>query len=133
MWQTIGQTKIITLAEKAIKKGKFAQAFLLVGRKHIGKKTLALDLARALNCHGEKPPCSKCQPCTRISNGNHADTVVLSIDSPDILEDDKERTKIGIKKIQYLQNMAGLPPFEAKFKILIIDCAEDMSNEAANC
>ncbi|MBM3173286.1 MAG: DNA polymerase III subunit delta', partial [Chloroflexi bacterium] len=104
MWKTIGQTKAITLIEGSIKTDSLAHAYLLVGPEHIGKTTLALDLARALNCQGDKKPCNQCQSCTKISNGKHADIMILSLDSPDIPEDDKERTKIGIKKIHYLQN-----------------------------
>ncbi len=29
----------------------------------VGKMTLAIDLARALNCEADEPPCGKCPPC----------------------------------------------------------------------
>ena len=133
MWKTIGQTKAIALIEGRLKTDNLAHAYLLVGPEHIGKTTLALDLARALNCQGEEKPCDQCQSCARITSGKHADIMILSLDSPDIPEDAKERTKIGIEKIHYLQNSASLPPYEGKFKIFIIDGAEYLSNEAANC
>ncbi|MBM3166427.1 MAG: DNA polymerase III subunit delta' [Chloroflexi bacterium] len=133
MWKTIGQDKAIALIEGSLKTDNLAHAYLFVGPEHIGKTTLALDLARAVNCQGENKPCTQCQSCTRISNGKHADIIMLSLDSPDIPGDDKERTKIGIKKIHYLQNSASLPPYEGKLKIFIIDDAEHLSNEAANC
>jgi len=132
MWQIIGQTKTIALIENVLKTGKVAQAYLLVGPKHIGKTTLALDFTRALNCPGEKPPCNECSSCRRIASGVHTDTMIISLDSTELTKESKTRTEISIDDIRELQRSASLPPYEGNYKIFIIDGAEYLSNEAAN-
>ncbi len=133
MWQTIGQSKILTLFERSLEAGDLAHAYLIVGAEHIGKMTLALDLARAVNCEGDKPPCSKCEPCSRIINGKHTDITIISVSTPSSQGEAKTRTEIGIDDIKDLQRSACLPPYEGKYKVFIIEDAEYLSGEAANC
>ncbi len=45
----------------------------------------------------------------------------------------KTGQEIGIDEIKVLQHNANLPPYEGKFKIFIINGAESLSHEAANC
>ena len=47
--------------------------------------------------------------------------------------DTKSRVEISIDDIRGLQHNASLPPFEGKCKVFIIDGAEYLSSEAANC
>jgi DNA polymerase-3 subunit delta' len=133
MWQTIGQPEALALFKHSLKAGSLAHAYLLVGAPHIGKMTLALDLARALNCQGDEPPCGQCQSCKRITEGKHADIRTISLNSTRDLGDTKARVEIGIDDIRELQHNASLPPFEGKHKVFIIDGAEYLSTEAANC
>lgn len=133
MWQTIGQSKALALLEQGLTTGDLAHAYLFVGAPHIGKMTLALDLARALNCQGDKPPCSECQPCHRISNGKHTDITIIGVNSTKDSGEAKSRVEISIDAIRDLQRNASLPPYEGKCKVFIIDGAEYLSSEAANC
>ena len=133
MWQTIGQPEALALIKHSLQTGSLAHAYLLVGAPHIGKMTLALDLARALNCEGNNAPCGECQPCRRIIEGKHADIRIVSLNSARDSGDTKARVEIGIDDIRELQHNASLPPFEGKYKVFIIDGAEYLSTEAANC
>ncbi len=123
MWRVIGQDRIVSLLDYSLAGNGIAHAYLLVGPRHIGKGTLALDLACALNCEGPGVPCGQCRSCRRILEGKHADVTVTGLDS---------RTEIGIEDIRGLQRMASLPPYEGKCKAFIIDGAEYLSTEAAN-
>jgi DNA polymerase-3 subunit delta' len=123
MWQVIGQDKILSVLNYSLTANAIAHAYLLVGRRHVGKGTLAMNLAQALNCDGSEPPCGQCRSCQRIMEGKHADVTPLGLDS---------RTEIGIDDIRGLQRLANLPPYEGKCKVFIIDDAEYLSTEAAN-
>jgi DNA polymerase-3 subunit delta' len=123
MWQVIGQDKILSLLDYSLKTDAIAHAYLLVGPRHVGKGTLAINLAQALNCDGPELPCGQCRSCQRILEGKHADVVPIGLDS---------RTEIGIDDIRGLQRLANLPPYEGKCKVFIIDDAEYLSTEAAN-
>ena len=123
MWQVIGQDKLLTLLDYSIKTNTVAHAYLLVGPRYIGKGTLALNLAQALNCDEPEPPCGQCRSCRRILEGKHADVTTTGLVS---------KTEIGIDDIKELQYLANLPPYEGKYKVFIIDGAEYLSTEAAN-
>jgi DNA polymerase-3 subunit delta' len=133
MWKTIGQPEALSLIKHSLQTSSLAHAYLLVGAPHIGKMTLALDLACTLNCDGKESPCGECQPCRRIIEGKHADTSIISLNSVRDSGDTKARVEIGIDDIRELQRNASLPPFEGRYKIFVIDGAEYLSIEAANC
>jgi DNA polymerase-3 subunit delta' len=123
MWQVIGQDKILSLLDYSLKTNTIAHAYLLVGPRHVGKGTLAINLAQALNCDGPELPCGQCRSCQRILESKHADVTPIGLDS---------KTEIGIDDIRGLQRLANLPPYEGKCKVFIIDDAEYLSTEAAN-
>jgi DNA polymerase-3 subunit delta' len=123
MWQVIGQDKVLSLLDYSLETNAIAHAYLVAGPRHVGKGTLAFNLAQALNCDSPEPPCGQCRSCQRILEGKHADVIPLGLDS---------KTEIGIDDIRGLQRLANLPPYEGKYKVFIIDDAEYLSTEAAN-
>ena len=123
MWRVIGQNKILSLLDYGLKTNAMAHGYLLVGPRHVGKGTLAINLAQALNCDGQEVPCGECRSCQRILEGKHADVTPIGLDG---------RTEIGIDDIRGLQRSAHLPPYEGKCKVFIIQEAEYLSTEAAN-
>ncbi|MGQ9546546.1 MAG: DNA polymerase III subunit delta' [Dehalococcoidia bacterium] len=123
MWRVIGQDKILSLLDYGLKTNAIAHAYLLIGPRHVGKGTLAINLAQALNCDALEVPCGECRSCQRILEGKHADVTVTRVDS---------RTEIGIDDVKELQRLANLPPYEGKCKVFIIEDAEYLSAEAAN-
>ncbi len=130
MWQIIGQGRAVSLLQQSLKAGRLAHAYLLVGPQHVGKMTLAIKLAQALNCEAEEKPCLECTACKKIAAGSHADIQVIGLS---LNEDETETKVIKIEQIRDVLHMASLPPFEGKHKVFIIDGAELMSTDAANC
>jgi DNA polymerase-3 subunit delta' len=130
MWQVIGQGRAVSLLQQSLKAGKLAHAYLLVGPPHVGKMTLAVLLAQALNCEADEKPCLVCDSCKKIAAGTHADVRVIGI-APN--EEEVEAKLIGIDQIKDMQHSASLPPFEGRHKVFIIDGAELLSTDAANC
>ena len=132
MWQLVGQTKAISFLQRSLEGGAVAHAYLFVGPPQVGKMTLALELAKALNCEAAEAPCGRCVSCQKIASAKHAD--VQTIDLPGGRNSDEARlqTEISIDQIRELQHSASLPPFEGKFKVFIINGAELLSHEAAN-
>jgi len=110
-----------------------AHAYLLAGPPHVGKMTLAINLAQALNCEKAEPPCGECASCQKIASAKHPDIQIIGLTSNDNSAEAKPRAEISIDQIREMQHSANLPPFEGKYKVFIIDGAELLSNEAANC
>ena len=123
MWQVIGQDRNLVLLDRSLKEKSIAHAYLFVGPRHVGKRTLALNLAQALNCEGLEPPCGQCRSCRRILEGKHADVIPIGLNS---------KTEISIDDVREARHLANLPPYEGKCKVFIVNDAEYLSNEASN-
>jgi len=132
VWQVVGQTKVVSLLQRSLERETVAHAYLVVGPPHVGKMTLALDLAKALNCEASDPPCGMCDSCQKIALAKHADVQIIGLSS-DGNSVDKPRVEISIDQIRQMQHSASFPPFEGRCKVFIIDRAELLSDEAANC
>ena len=133
MWQVVGQDRPVSLLKRSLEKGVLAHAYLFSGPPHVGKMTLALNLAQALNCEADEPPCGECSSCQRIASAKHADVQIIGLASAANTDEAKTRTEISIDQIRQVQRSANLLPFEGRGKIFIIDGAEHLSTEAANC
>ncbi len=131
MWQVVGQNRALSLLQRSLEKGSLAHAYLLVGPPHVGKMTLAINLAQAVNCQEAEAPCGECVSCKKIALGEHADVQIIGLNGN--LTEAKTRTEIGIDQIREVQHSSSLPPFEGISRVFIVDGAEQLSTEAANC
>ena len=133
MWSVIGQTRAVSLLQRSLERGSLAHAYLFVGPAHVGKMTLALNLAQALNCAAAEPPCGQCLSCQKIASAKHADVQIVGLNRDGDSDEPRPRAEISIDQIRQVQHSASLPPFEGRHKVFIIDGAELLSTEAANC
>ncbi|MDI6815082.1 MAG: AAA family ATPase [Dehalococcoidales bacterium] len=133
MWQVVGQNRVVSLLQRSLERGALAHAYLFVGPRHVGKMTLALNLAQALNCEATESPCAVCASCQKIALAKHADVQIIGLVNDTNSAEAKPRAEIGIDQIRQMQHSSCLPAFEGKYKVFIIDGAELLSIEAANC
>jgi len=134
MWQVVGHQWAIALLQNSLTRGNISHAYLFTGSPRIGKTTLALKLARALNCTGEDKPCGECLSCRKISQGIHPDVRMVDLAyQKGLLEEREGSTALGIDAIRSIQSDAALMPFEGRWKVFIIPQAENMTPGAANC
>ena len=73
LWKTHGQEHLTAALDRALREGRLAHAYLLTGPVGVGKATLAMEMAQAVNCVEQERPCGKCQQCQRIQRGIHSD------------------------------------------------------------
>ena len=78
-WQTIGNEKATGALRRALDGSRLPHALLIAGPEHVGKMSLALDLASALNCTGDEKPCGECAGCSRTRRGLHTDIHVVGL------------------------------------------------------
>jgi DNA polymerase-3 subunit delta' len=132
MWQVVGQERAVTLLQRSLKSGSLAHAYLFVGPAHVGKMTLAINLAQALNCEAADSPCGECTSCQKIAAAKHADVQIIDLGGGEVSAEAETRVKISVEQIEQLQRSASLPPFEGKHKVFILDGVEFLSIGAAN-
>ena len=130
--ELIGHSGVISFLDHSLQSGRLSHAYLFVGPRHVGKTAVALYLAKAVNCQGEgKKPCDSCSQCRRIESRQHTDVQVIGIPASE--EGGQGTTRIKIESIRELQRQASIHPYEGTCRVYIIDGAELLSHEAANC
>ncbi|UCG83794.1 MAG: DNA polymerase III subunit delta' [Dehalococcoidia bacterium] len=133
MWSVIGQSQAVELLRYSLKSGRLAHAYLFVGQSNVGKMTLAINLAQALNCEREERPCGQCTACSRIATGKHADVQIIGRSSDTGSGESAPKKEISIAQIRELQQIASLQPYEGRHRVFIIDGAEYLNEESSNC
>ncbi|MCK9582372.1 MAG: DNA polymerase III subunit delta' [Endomicrobiales bacterium] len=132
----IGQTKAKSILESQLKTARVGHAYLFLGSEGVGRKKTALEFAKALNCASDSIntlPCSLCESCRKIDNGNHPDVTVVNFKWQALALDEEEKeSSIGIKTIEKVQKVISLKKNEAKYRVVIIDPAEALTLDAAN-
>ena len=132
-WKTLGQAHIIGRLQPALEQGRESHAYLLTGPPHVGKLTLAREIAQAVNClRGKGAPCHQCEQCQRIAQGIHADVRVVDLEFSRAVEGRNTVNAITIDAIREMSRTVSLNPFEGSRTVIIIDGATAMSPEAAN-
>jgi DNA polymerase III subunit delta' len=120
-----GHGKQIGMLKKAMEQARIGQAYIFSGPDAIGKKTLALAFAQALNCERADQihdACGLCLSCRKISHGSHPDIHLLQT----------QAQFIRIDEIRSLQAQMTFKPLEGKKRIMILDDADKMNEQAAN-
>ncbi len=101
----LGNSTTVTHLRESIAAGRFPQAMILAGPRGAGKYTLALMLARAMNClkptdrDGLPDFCGVCSNCERIGEStNLEDRVAEAITARDEMRDvDKRETRVFVQ------------------------------------
>lgn len=119
----LGNSRVKKILRKALQKNKIPNSMLFCGPDGVGKKHMALTLARAMNCAQKKDDaCEVCPSCKAIHMGNF----------PDVMEIYPEGNVIKIEQMRTLRKIAYLKPMVGKKRIFIVDEVEKMTEEAAN-
>jgi DNA polymerase III subunit delta' len=133
-----GHDAIADRFRRALAGGRLASTFLFVGPPGIGKRTFAFRLAQSLLCERvashNLAPCGECPSCRQVRSLNHPDVQWVSkpadkafIPLELLIGDAEHRMRAGL-----CYNIA-LKPYSGRHKIAIIDDADYLNKEGANC
>jgi DNA polymerase-3 subunit delta' len=138
-WQAIvGQADVVDQLRRRFESGKIYGTFLFVGPAGVGKRTTALLLAKTLLCqagrHADFEPCGQCEDCRLCEAGTHPDLLV--VEKPEGKQDIPLALLIGEDERRNREGLChdiGLKPFRGGRRIAIVDDADDLNDEGANC
>lgn len=123
----IGHEWAIDLLKEHVAHNKIRHAYLFTGPGGVGRRTLALRLAQAINCPqplapGE--PCLTCRTCSRIERMQHPDLAVVQAE--------QVGGTLKVEQIRELQRSLALSPYEGRYRIALLLRFEEAHPSAAN-
>ncbi|MFZ5791938.1 MAG: DNA polymerase III subunit delta' [Pseudomonadota bacterium] len=135
---------------RAAATGRLAHGWLITGPRGVGKATLAFRFARYLLAGGAgaeaqtpglfgtpEPPAAqslRLEPghpvSRRVASGGHADLRVIERGWDE--KKKKLRSEIVVDDVRDIGTFLHLTPAEGGWRVVVVDCAEDMNRNAAN-
>jgi DNA polymerase III subunit delta' len=147
----LGNASAVEILKRAIEQDRLPHAMIFAGPSGVGKCTLALLVAQYLNCLAPtgKGACGNCSVCKRIMAiiqsrylqcevlkegfcGHCPSCRIRTKCHPDIRLVEPEKTTISIEQVRGLIGEIAFQPMEARYRVVILDPAEQMRPEAHN-
>jgi len=122
----LGHAKPISSLQRAIKNEKVVTSYLFLGNEGIGKKFVALQFAKVLNCLEPEADggdaCDHCSSCKKIEHALH----------PDVLLVEPEGQVIKREQLVRMQRELVYRPYEGKRRVCILTAADRMAPSMPN-
>ncbi|NUO09292.1 MAG: DNA polymerase III subunit delta' [Candidatus Brocadia sp.] len=121
------QDRVIKLFQNALINDRLAHAYIFAGQEGVGKTLFSKELAKVIFCQHPAgvDACDACNHCQRIASDNFSDLFLIL--------PEKNSRVIKIEQLKYLQDILNVKPLESKHKVVIIQSADKMNEEASNC
>jgi DNA polymerase-3 subunit delta' len=121
----VGHETQIAALRQALEQDRLHHAYVFLGPEGVGKRTVALALAKAVHCAAASGDfCGRCENCLKIDNQNH----------PDVrrVQPLAGKRDISIEQVRTLERELGYRSFSGGKKIVVIDPASLMNVPAQN-
>ncbi len=114
-WDISGHEWAARLLKQHIMSGEVRHAYLFTGPSGVGRRTLALQFAQALNCLQPPAPgefCGQCRVCRQTAAMQHSDLTIT--------QSEKEGGMLKVEAIREAQRSLSLLPYEAKYRVALL-------------
>lgn len=126
-WGLIGHEWAVRMLQQHIAHNAQRHAYLITGPCGIGRRTLAMRFAQAINCPEPSAPgvpCRICKTCTQIEKMLHPDLAIIQAD------------KIGgilkVDQIRAVQHTLSLAPYASRYRVALFLRFEEANQNAMN-
>jgi DNA polymerase-3 subunit delta' len=138
----LGQEAAERTLLEAYRSGRLPHAWLLAGPRGVGKATLAYRLTRFLQSgggeggglFGDAPADLTLAPdhpvFRRVASGGHPD--LLTVERGINEKTGKLRAEIVVEDVRSVADFLHMTPAEGGWRVVVIDCADEMNHVAAN-
>ncbi|MBE0696707.1 MAG: DNA polymerase III subunit delta' [Anaerolineaceae bacterium] len=114
-WKIAGHEWAAHLLKEHIARGDVRHAYLFTGPLGVGRRSLALQFAQALNCTNPPAPgefCGECRVCRQLAAMQHSDLAVVQAE--------KEGGVLKVEQVRDLQHVLSLSPYEAHYRVALL-------------
>jgi DNA polymerase-3 subunit delta' len=122
----LGHEWPVKLLKRSIQQDKVVHSYLFVGNEGIGKKWVALQFAKALNClEGEVEKgdsCDRCISCKKIDHHLHPDVSLI----------EPEGQTLKVDQVRQMQRDLAYRPYEGRRRVIILAAADRMAPNMSN-
>ncbi len=126
-WNLTGHHWAVDMLQKHIVRETTRHAYLFAGPPGLGRRTLALRFAQALNCPTPLEsgvPCGTCRDCKQIESMKHADLSVV--------ESESEGGILKVDQIREARKLLTLKPYQSKYRVALFLRFHEANDNAAN-
>lgn len=126
-WNLIGHEWAVDMLKKHVIHETTRHAYLFSGPPGLGRRTLALRFAQALNCPTPVSagiPCGECRDCKQIEAMHHADLSVVQADS--------EGGILKVDQIREVRKTLTYKPYQSKYRVALFLRFHEANDNAAN-
>jgi DNA polymerase-3 subunit delta' len=126
-WGLLGHEWAVEMLKQHLSRDSVRHAYLFSGPPGLGRRTLALRFAQALNCpHPLAPaePCGKCKTCQQIERMQYTDLAVIQAE--------KEGGTLKVEQIRSVRQSLVLKPYQGKYRVALFLRFQEANQNAAN-
>ena len=127
-WNLVGNEWAVEMLRQQITHDTTRHAYLFAGPSGVGRRTLALRLAQALNCTQPiEPgiPCGgTCRDCKQIEAMQHPDLNIIQADS--------EGGTLKVDQVREARRTLTLKPYQSKYRVTLFLRFQQANDSAAN-
>ena len=126
-WDLLGHGWAVENLANEVASGSIRHAYLFCGQEGLGRRTIALRLAQALNCPTPPTPgdaCRKCRICRQIER--------MSFSDLSIVQSDQVGGTLRVDQVRDLLHSLALMPYEARYRIAVLLRFEEANPSAMN-
>ena len=126
-WNLVGHEWAVDMLKKHVVNNTTRHAYLFAGPPGLGRRTLALRFAQALNCQTPLDagiPCGECRDCKQIEAMQHADLTIIQAES--------EGSILKVDQIREARRTLTFKPYQSNYRVAIFLRFQEANDNAAN-
>ncbi len=126
-WNLLGHEWAVDMLRQHVAHDAARHAYIFAGPPGLGRRTLALRFAQALNCTQTiEPglPCGKCRDCKQIEAMGHPDLTIIQAET--------EGGTLKVDQIREARRSLTLKPYQSKYRVAIFLRFQEANDNAAN-